>query len=216
MKLYEDGFQVIKKAITEAQAAAIRLKRGAEQDELRLQAYVPQWEESDDPLVPIETAVNGCASGYNEHWVIRPGSWVFLKSFPGGPQQQVHRDFLNSETVDADDEELPAFVLIALQNGTRLATYGWNNRRPRKETEKIVSLNKGDLVICRGDLAHRGVSYDCVNIRLHCYLDVDLPGVSYRYNMTQLCRFQMYACRTCSVATFDMKSARREHENGCT
>ncbi|KAJ8530406.1 hypothetical protein ON010_g14506 [Phytophthora cinnamomi] len=135
MKLYEDGFQVIKKAITHEQAAAIRLKAndiekwatvfsiGTTQDEFRLQAYVPAWDQSDSPLSPV--AVKNYAAAYNEHWIIRTGSWVFLKSFPGGPQQQVHRDFLNSETVDADEEELPAFVLIALQDGTRLATYGW-------------------------------------------------------------------------------------------
>ncbi|KAG3084280.1 hypothetical protein PI124_g18828 [Phytophthora idaei] len=36
--------------------------------------------------------------------------------------------FLDSETINADDEELPGIVLIALQDQTTLATYGWNNR----------------------------------------------------------------------------------------
>ncbi|ETL28576.1 hypothetical protein L917_17921 [Phytophthora nicotianae] len=31
---------------------------------------------------------------------------------------------------------MSAFVLLALQDETSLATYGWNNRHPRKEDKK--------------------------------------------------------------------------------
>ncbi|KAG6616764.1 uncharacterized protein IUM83_17931 [Phytophthora cinnamomi] len=79
MKLYEDGFQVIKKAITNQQAAAIRLKAndiekwatvfsiGTTQDGFRLQAYVPAWDQSDSPLSPVEAAVKNYAAAYKEH-----------------------------------------------------------------------------------------------------------------------------------------------------
>lgn len=34
-----------------------------------------------------------------------------------------------------------------------------------------VNLNKGDILLFRGDLVHSGSGYDDFNHRLHCYMD---------------------------------------------
>jgi hypothetical protein len=66
MRLYEEGFQVIKKAITRQQADAMRMKandidkwatvfiNATEQDEFHLQARIEETDDEDDPLLPIK------------------------------------------------------------------------------------------------------------------------------------------------------------------
>lgn len=67
-----------------------------------------------------------------------------------------------------------------------------------KEREEHISHQKGDLdvVLCRGNIAHCGVSYDFAQIRLHCYLDVNRP-VQVHHG-----RLHMYMCPAYLVSAF--------------
>lgn len=105
---------------------------------------------------------------------------------------------------------MPGIVLIALQDDTKLLTYGWNVRLARRDDEKMVTLSRGDMLICRGDLVYCGMEYSSVNILLHCYLDVTLEGASYVPNKVLLCSYLLHACRSCNEE-FETPVARRLH-----
>ena len=56
--------------------------------------------------------------------------------------------------------------------------------------EHTVNCEKGDILVCRGDIEHAGASYSEINIRAHFYGDYMDPtfgepardnNVSYRY-----------------------------------
>jgi hypothetical protein len=223
MRLYEEGYEVVLNALgnthtTELLRVARRIPDGAWDSIFgvgsTLDGFRQQVRAPDDSLTEVVRIVEQFAGVYNDNWAARPRSWMFLKSIPGGARQQIHRDFLDQETMNATDAALPGIVLIALQDNTRLATYGWNNRRALKEQEKIINLARGDMFICRGDMIHCGMDYDQPNIRLHCYLDVVQEGVSFVDNVTQLCRFQSFACRLCGEE-FDTSAERRLHQRSC-
>jgi hypothetical protein len=57
-------------------------------------------------------------------------TWIVLKSSPGGKPQPAHRDFLLiSDTVDLYDySQLPASVIIGLQDDSFIYGYGWNRQ----------------------------------------------------------------------------------------
>ena len=45
-------------------------------------------------------------------------------------------------------------------------------------------MNTGDLLICRGDIVHRGVSYKMFHVRLHWYLDNVKTTDARKHNQT--------------------------------
>ncbi|TYZ68479.1 hypothetical protein PybrP1_007055 [[Pythium] brassicae (nom. inval.)] len=191
----EDGFQHIKKAIPDEVTDAL----------LASAAAVDGWytifregDEQDDyrlkaevppgnVLDTVTALMLSVARGYNEDWA----------------------------TAKLEDEELPGIVLVALEDDMELATYGWINCHPLKDVENIVELQKGDMLICRGDLVNCGMKYEKVNVRLHCYLDIESEGSSYVTNQTQLCRFASFARKQC-YEDFDSENDRRAHQWSCT
>lgn len=119
--------------------------------------------------------------------------WVVIGSKPGCKNQAAHTDYSPSPDM-TDESKIPINVLIALEDGTLINVWpgshglicndlidqdglsdwdkmgtGYNQYRPIKM--QTLSLNKGDLLLFRGDLVHAGASYEKANCRLHCYLD---------------------------------------------
>lgn len=94
----------------------------------------------------------------------KPSGVSVLLSEPGCMRQQLHRDF----NLEARRREtlMSYLAILALQDGTKLVVL-------TKDGLKIITLNAGDLFIGRGDLVHSGSEYDCMNIRLHWYIDYD-------------------------------------------
>jgi hypothetical protein len=58
-------------------------------------------------------------------------------------------------------------VITALQDGTKLHIYPFD----RGGECAMRQLNKGDVLVFRGDLIHFGAEYDRLNIRIHSYID---------------------------------------------
>lgn len=100
-----------------------------------------------------------------------------LQSRPGCMEQRPHRDF--NLTKRPSETRMSYLVIVALQDETNFVVFTENGRQ-------VITLNKGDVLIGRGDLIHAGGSYEIMNIRLHWY--VDYPdnkrdmGVSYFYD----------------------------------
>ena len=105
-------------------------------------------------------------------------NWVILKSKPGCKEQLPHCDYLPSNDFkNCPEDYVPLLSLIALETNTKINV--WKNSigyltglLPQTKIKKtILSLDKGDMFVFRGDLVHAGASYDDENIRLHAYLD---------------------------------------------
>lgn len=94
----------------------------------------------------------------------KPSGVSVLLSEPGCMRQHLHRDFnfkkRPRETI------MSYLAILALQDDTKLVVLTENGL-------EIITLNRGDLFIGRGDLVHSGSEYECMNIRLHWYIDYD-------------------------------------------
>lgn len=116
---------------------------------------------------------------------------VILQSLPGCAAQQPHRDYdpYLHEQVN-DDGVLGGFplgCLVALEDGTRFDAWPatilpYSSNGLVKRTTLV--LNKGDILVFRGDLIHAGSSFGVKNTRVHAFLDCRgyrrHPNSSYR------------------------------------
>lgn len=221
--MFESGCRVIRGVLDESMLRQIArvadnfedsddwltvFSHGDQQDQFRFQCPLSPCQE----IVDIEKAIMSVIQPINPKWKVREGSWVFLKSLPGGKRQQPHRDYLHEEIIGITEDSLPCGVIVALQSDTKLATYGWNRLVAEKHEEKIHVMEAGDVIVFRGDTIHSGMEYDEVNIRLHCYLDVE--DEEYVENETQLIHFSTYRCPNC-LEDFDNKNDRNSHKKRC-
>lgn len=91
---------------------------------------------------------------------------IALKSVKGCEKQTEHCDsaplgYFQGKT------HFPMACVIALQNETKMYI-----RSLSTNNEKCLLLQKGDLLLFRGDVKHCGADYDKLNIRLHAYIDI--------------------------------------------
>ncbi|OWZ01923.1 hypothetical protein PHMEG_00026611, partial [Phytophthora megakarya] len=184
-------------------------KDGDGDDAYHSQMTVPPSEE----LTRVEENVLKIVQHVNSDWVIRAGSWKFLVSEKGGTQQQVHRDFLDRELAGLDASEKPDIVMIVIEHGTKLATYGWNILEPEKDARKAVQIPRLSLFIGREDLVHAGMAYATRNVSMHCCLDVF--GKVYLPNHTQLYLWTEHLCSNC-YKVLDSARVRNGHQAACT
>ena len=88
-------------------------------------------------------------------------NWVLIKSLPGGKRQALHTDFKPTSAIQVlDFARVPPSLMIALQPGTRLHTYGWNRLVGDEEDERVIELQASEMLIFRGDMIHAGASYN--------------------------------------------------------
>jgi hypothetical protein len=99
-----------------------------------------------------------------------------MRTAPGADDQLVHRDFtLVVPGADcANACSVPGSVLIATQDNTFLYGYGWNNQLAMQSYRQIIRLNKGDLMLLRGDFMHSRVGCQSNHVCNHGYLDTPL------------------------------------------
>jgi hypothetical protein len=104
-------------------------------------------------------------------------SWVVIRSLPGGSRQAPHLDFRPTlDLAPLDVPRVPAGLIIATQENTRIHTWGWNRHVADMRDEEIIVLHSGDVLIFRGDLIHAGAGYSELNLRVHAYLSSADPN----------------------------------------
>ena len=128
-------------------------------DSKRRQASVPET----DPI--ISRIISKLSRVLNGHTLQNP---VVLQSLPNCKQQPWHLDYDPANTTGFG-------LLLALQDETRLELL-----------EETVHLNRGDVLVFRGDVVHAGSWYEQENLRIHAYVDVE--GASRRTNATYIIR----------------------------
>ena len=61
--------------------------------------------------------------------------------------------------------EYPYGMIVGVSDNSRFLISNNKNRI------KTIYINKGDVIIFRGDLVHAGAEYYSENVRLHAYID---------------------------------------------
>lgn len=92
--------------------------------------------------------------------------------------QLVHSDYskgiLKDVLATGDDNLIPLACLVALEDNTAFDVWPggikFDESIPRRHVQII--LNKGDVLIFRGDLCHGGAATVSSNVRVHLYMDV--------------------------------------------
>lgn len=105
--------------------------------------------------------------------VATPGEWEFVKTRCGAQDQLVRREYapVRSGRAALDVCSLPGSVLIALEDNTFLYGYGWNHHVAMQSKRNLIRLNKGDLILFRGDFIFSLVGYQRNNVCVHGILD---------------------------------------------
>jgi hypothetical protein len=86
-----------------------------------------------------------------------------IASLPNGTIQAWHSDF----DIKTPDARYNYIVFAGLQNSALEFIASIENR----SAIKTLNYSAGDIVVCRGDLIHRGISYAEPNVRLHYFVD---------------------------------------------
>ena len=107
---------------------------------------------------------------------LHPRQWAVLKTEEDAMRQYAHTDYHPTRTLNLPNEQMPLLAFIPLEDDTKL--YTWMPSRAiltRKLTNikvkpSVLSFNRGDLVIFRGDLIHAGAEWNgSAKYCLHCY-----------------------------------------------
>ena len=91
---------------------------------------------------------------------------IALKSVKGCKKQTEHCDSAPLGYFEGKTH-FPMACVIALQSGTKMYIRSLSTNK-----EECILLQKGDLLLFRGDVKHCGADYDDLNIRLHAYIDI--------------------------------------------
>jgi hypothetical protein len=121
----------------------------------------------------IRDHVSTIAACFDAAW--RASSFAFLRSLPGGQEQEPHQDYSPEDlarTAATNPDSIPASAIISLMDGTSLKVFPGCYDRANRSGE-LIQLKPGDCIIFRGDLVHCGVAYSVENTRMHCYLTLE-------------------------------------------
>ena len=97
-----------------------------------------------------------------------------MLSDPGCGTQDIHFDFNPAHPRVKEG----FFAIVAVQDGTKFIV---NDHDYHLET---LLLNRGDILVCRGDVLHAGASYDIANVRIHYYFDPNIGEALREQNVT--------------------------------
>jgi hypothetical protein len=114
--------------------------------------------------------------------------WSMLRTAAGARDSPVRRDFAPPEADihAADLNALPGLLLVATQDDTVLYGYGWNSMVAFRTNAQTIVLNKGDMMLMRGDYMYSPAGYDTNNLVLHGYLDTEFYLREYEGTEPQL------------------------------
>ncbi|OWY94692.1 hypothetical protein PHMEG_00035505, partial [Phytophthora megakarya] len=101
--------------------------------------------------------------------------WRFLKSTGGSTDQCIRREFLSVTGSEALNVcAIPGSIYVALQDGTYFYGYGWNNHIALRSCQTIIELNKGDIILFRGDYLFGAAGSAATNVVVQAFLDMPL------------------------------------------
>ena len=193
--LHRDGFQVWPQALRVGEDVAGAVAAAASGRAHRIFNDAGLGEEDDDGQrrqYPVERLFRGCPE-LKDVWA-RLTAWiggrcpqhrvsdpVVLISLDGGClPQRAHTDYteqsLHSVDLRAQPERVPLACLVALQDDTSFDVWpgaiAFNEDGDPMEHCTVI-LQRGDVLLFRGDLVHAGAAFGRQNVRLHAYLDVE-------------------------------------------
>tara|TARA_Y100000389_G_scaffold145103_1_gene143560 strand:- start:463 stop:1065 length:603 start_codon:yes stop_codon:yes gene_type:complete len=90
---------------------------------------------------------------------------VIVRSEPFCKRQKLHIDYDMDKLRNMKKNNYPYGMIVGVSNNSRFLISNNQNRI------KTIYINKGDVIIFRGDLVHAGAEYYSENVRLHAYID---------------------------------------------
>ncbi|KAI9984777.1 hypothetical protein PInf_006236 [Phytophthora infestans] len=123
---------------------------GGKDDNFRQQSRVSSRTLS-APLQELSKTLKVVVAMLHPGW--EPGVFSFMRSMPGGSEQEPHQDYQESD--------LP---------GSKLRIYAGSFTASDNSKARVVDIPVGFCVLFRGDLIHNGMPYTTSNYRIHCYL----------------------------------------------
>ncbi|ETP46813.1 hypothetical protein F442_07010 [Phytophthora nicotianae P10297] len=144
-----------------------------------------------------------------------PGAFSFMRSMPGGAEQESHQDYQESDLVRAREHHpggVPASMIFALEPGTKLRIYVGCFTARDDSKARVVEIPVGFCVLFRGDLIHNGMPYTTTNYRLHCYLSY--AGMKWTPDIVQDALPQHGECQYCGEKV-EKGQALRKHRFYC-
>ncbi|KAG3164653.1 hypothetical protein PI124_g11555 [Phytophthora idaei] len=164
---------------------------GGDDDEIREQSRVnPRGMSS--ALQELEKALKVVIAMIHPGWM--PGVFSFMRSKPGGTEQEPHQDYQEKDLARARKkfpDGVPGSMIFALEPKTKLRVYMVSFKA------RVVEVPVGFCVLFRGDLIHNGMPYASKNHRLHCYLSYQ--GMSWTPDVVQNVLPEHGECQYCGV-----------------
>ncbi|KAL3661843.1 hypothetical protein V7S43_013137 [Phytophthora oleae] len=102
--------------------------------------------------------------------------WRFLKASSGAKDQPVRREFATTRdgVVTANVCAVSGSITIALQDRTYVYGYGWNIHVAMRSNHRIIELNKGDVLLPRGDFAFSFAGSTSTSVCIQGHVDTPL------------------------------------------
>jgi hypothetical protein len=99
--------------------------------------------------------------------------WSVLRTAAGSRDSPIRRDFpvVEADIHAADLNAAPGVLLVATQDDTVLYGYGWNHLVAFRSNAETIVLNKGDMMLFRGDYIYSPAGNQTNSFLLHGYLD---------------------------------------------
>ncbi|ETI40774.1 hypothetical protein F443_13938 [Phytophthora nicotianae P1569] len=99
--------------------------------------------------------------------------WQFLKTVAGASNQLVRRRFSPDPVGDecVKPISVPGSLYIATEDNTYIYGYGWNHNVAMVSDRQHITLNKGDLILMRGDFIYARAGSRSNNVCVHASVD---------------------------------------------
>ena len=194
-ELHSDGYMVIKNAI-DLSLDTVEYFQRIKSDEFHSIFNNDRAENSGNDLLRLQVDYNnlqGQIPGTLRDQLVSllqkecPGHSIrgmaVLRSEPGCRPQIPHTDY--AEALDESPwynwktDQVPLGCVVALQDGTVFDVWPGSirfNFEGHTFCHQQLVLNRGDVVVFRGDLVHAGAGFDHCNVRVHCYLEPNDGG----------------------------------------
>lgn len=102
-------------------------------------------------------------NGFNDHYL---RDLVIIRSEPYCKRQKLHHDYDVNELRVIKKKNYPYGIIVGISDHSRFIISDDKQSRTR-----TIHIDKGDVLIFRGDVLHAGAEYYSENVRLHAYID---------------------------------------------